>query len=90
MLVISVDPRDISAGLATKQKLPFPILSDTDGKLIDAYHVRHKGGAPDGGDIALPAQFLIERGGVIRWRFLQQHVADRASPADVLAQVQKL
>jgi peroxiredoxin len=66
--------------------LSFPILADTERRVLDAYDLRHDAGSP-GGPIARPATFVIDRDGIVRWRDLTDNYRLRPSPDDVLAAV---
>jgi peroxiredoxin len=79
VVAISVDPVEKSQDLAKSLSLGFPLLSDPDMTAIRAYGV-----ADEGNGIAWPAEFLVDRGGRIRWRATAQSVGTRPSSADVL------
>jgi peroxiredoxin len=76
---ISVDELDDSRELVTKLGLGFPLLSDPDLRAIHAYGV-----ADESNGIAWPSEFLVDRGGRIRWRATAQAVGKRPSADDVL------
>ncbi len=80
VIAISVDTPEESKRVVERNKLPFPILSDPDLAVIDAYGLRHAGGGPDGGDIAIPAHFLIGAEGRIRWKRVASRIQDRSDP----------
>jgi peroxiredoxin len=82
-----VDPVEQNAKVVQELKLSFPILADTEGRVLDVYDLRHDEGAPDGGAIARPATFVIDRDGIVRWRNLTESFRLRPSPDDVLAAV---
>jgi peroxiredoxin len=90
LFAVSVDTPELSQGVVQKRDLPFSILSDEGRTLIRAWHLAHVGGAPDGGDVAIPAQILIAKGGRVVWKHVSQRVDDRVDPADVLARVRAL
>jgi peroxiredoxin len=90
VLAISVDPPDKSRAVVDKHKLGFPILADTEHTVITAYGVVHEGGGPRGTDIALPANFLIDRAGRIVWQHVSDMVQDRPDPAEVMQEVERL
>ena len=61
---VSVDSPDRSEALRVHLSLPFPILCDTERRVVrdwDLYNPAEKGG------IAKPAVFLIDAGGVVRY-----------------------
>jgi len=50
----------------SKSGATFPILSDSEGKLIDRFGLRHEGGnAIDGSDISRPAVIVLDRSGKV-------------------------
>jgi len=86
---VVVDPVDANAELSRDAGIEFPILSDPDMRLIDAYGLRHKE-AHDGGDIALSASILIDGDGIVRWASVSKNVRIRPTPAEVLAKIDAL
>lgn len=102
LVAISVDPPEVSERL--RQKLAFDIrfLSDPAGLLMDALSLRHDGGRPPAfvapaapgttpsADIFLPATFLLDGDGVIRWVYRPDTYRMRASPDDVVAALDAL
>lgn len=90
LLTITVDTPEQSAKVVNRQLLNFPILSDADRKIILTYGVVHAGGGPDGGDVAIPAFFLVNGEGEIVWRRVAKRVQDRPNPQDVIAEIRKL
>lgn len=44
----------------------------------------------DGEDIAVPSVFIVGTDGHIRFRYIGESVTDRPSPADLLAEVEKI
>jgi len=87
---VVVDPVDVNANLARTAKLEYPILSDPDLRMTDAYRLRHTGGGPEGHDIAHSASVLIDRDGVVRWTKVTRNLRVRPTPADVLAAIDAL
>ena len=65
------------------RKLPFPIVADVDRGIVRDWGVLHAAGGPKGSDIALPAQFLIDRSGNVRWSFIA-HVVTGSPTADAI------
>lgn len=75
--------------VVSKNHLPFDVLSDVGAKVIREYGLIYHD--PIGrGDIALPANFLLDQNGRVAWRWLAKGVQDRADPADVLDAINKL
>ncbi len=79
-----MDPAATNAALARDAGLAFPILSDPDLRVIDAYGLRHQGGGPDGHDIARSASVLIDPDGIVRWVFVTRNVRVRPTPSLIL------
>jgi len=77
VVAISVDP--------PKTAWTFTVLSDPDAAVIREFDLLHRGGGPDGQDIARPAEFLLDSNRVVRWRNLTGSVVRRARPEQVLA-----
>ena len=76
---ISVDPVEKSEDLAKSLALHFPLLADPDLAVMLSYGV-----ADEGNGIAWPAEFLVDRGGRVRWRATAKAVSTRPSATDVL------
>jgi len=89
-VAISVDPPAVSLDLSKKAGYTFTILSDPDATVIRRYHLLHLGGGPDGQDIARPAEFLIDRGKIIRWANFAEDVRVRARANQMLAAASQL
>lgn len=87
LLAVSVDAPERSRQVVERFKLPFSILADEQRDVIRAYGLVHKGGGPDGGDIAIPMLMLLGEDGRVRWRRVAPNVMDRLDPAEVLAAV---
>jgi peroxiredoxin len=84
-----VDPIETNARLARQAQIEYPLLSDPDMRLIDAYGLRHREGH-DGEDIALSASILIDGGGIVRWTSVSRNVRLRPTPGEVLAAIDGL
>ncbi len=90
ILAVSIDPHDKALFLRDKLKdqpgFNFPLLSDADHRVIDRYGLlneQSKRGWPH------PATYVIDREGVVRWKFVEVDYKIRPSNEDVLAQVRK-
>ena len=81
---ISVDSPEDSRNWSSKQGFTFTLLSDQQLNVIRAYDLVHLGGGFDGPDIARPAEFLLDREGIVRWRYLTDSYKVRATPAMIL------
>ena len=70
---ISVDPIENNAAMVDKLLLPFPLLSDPEGRVIKEWGVWTDG---EGG-IAKPSIFAIKSDGFIAWEYVGGDYADR-------------
>jgi peroxiredoxin Q/BCP len=90
VLAISADSVEQNQRLAESAELEFSLLADPERKAIEAYGLLHAGASIDGGDIARPAMFLVDRNGSIAWRSLTDNWRVRVRPATVVQEVSKL
>jgi len=89
VVAVSVDrPEDIR-NLCRKQGYAYTFLSDAKREVIRRYDLVHVNGGPSG-DIARPAEFLIDPGGVIRWVNLSEDYRVRARPKQMLQVIDSL
>jgi peroxiredoxin len=104
-VTVSVDTPDAEAKTKATYAIPFPVLSDSDAKMIEAFHVvnhvdeatfaKMKGFGLDiesysgkaHHEIAIPALFLIDRAGVVRWAHSDPDFKVRPSTAQILAAI---
>lgn len=89
-LAISVDTPDESRALMRKAGYTFPFLSDANADVIRRYDILHEGAGIGGHDVARPAEFLVDRNGIVRWRNLTEAINVRARPEQMLAAVRSL
>ncbi len=89
IVAISVDTPAENRELREKQKYTYTFLSDEKRETIRRYDLLHAGGGPTG-DIARPAEFLIDSTGTIRWVNLTENYRIRPKPEDVLKVVTAL
>ncbi len=73
LAAVSVDPVENNHAMVDKLLLPFPLLSDPEGRVIKAWEVWSDG---EGG-IARPAIFAIRRDGSLAWKYVGRDFADR-------------
>jgi peroxiredoxin len=84
VLAVSVDAREKSEALRLELYLPFPILCDTERRVVkdwDIYNPREKGG------IAKPAVFVIDRHGTVRYSAVDT-VATRVPASEIVRVLQ--
>ena len=62
----------------------FPFLADSNAEVIRRYDVLHPGAGPKHEDIARPAEFYIDAGGIVQWVNLTENIAVRARPEQAL------
>ena len=89
-IAVSVDTPQENADLAKRAGYTFPLVSDRNTDVIRKYDVLHKGMGEGGRDIARPAEFLIDRNGIVRWRNLTESFRVRATPEEMLEAVKRL
>jgi peroxiredoxin len=82
---VSVDEPSESRRLAEELGVTYPLVEDVGLRTASAYGV-----AMEGGDIALPAVFVIAVDGVIRWRMIGEAIYDRPSARDLVGVVRGL
>lgn len=78
---ISVDPVANNLAMVEKLLLPFPLLSDPEGRVVKEWGVWSDG---EGG-IARPAIFALRRDGSIAWRYVGIDFADRPTDDELFA-----
>jgi peroxiredoxin len=84
VVAVSVDGPDESEALRVHLSLPFPILCDTERRVVrewGIYNSREKGG------IAKPAVFILDPSGVVRFAAVDT-VVKRVPAAEIVALVQ--
>ena len=89
-VAISVDTPEVSRNLANKAGYTFTILSDPQAETIRRYNLLHKGGGPEGSDIARPAEFLVDSSGTVRWTNFTEDIRIRAKADEMLAAAREL
>jgi len=92
VIAICIDPVEVNLGVARQQKLDFPILSDPDLVAIDVYGLRHANAPTANGrqDISRPAVFILDREGVVRWRYLTDNWRVRVRPETIIEQLAEI
>jgi peroxiredoxin len=80
VIAISADALDKSRTLAIDRDLPFPLASDPELRVINAYGV-----AMQGEDIAVPSVFLVAPDGQILWHHVGETMMDRPVPEMILS-----
>ena len=81
-MALSADIPAQAVVTASELGITFPILSDSSRRFIRDYDVLH----PQEG-IARPSLFILDREGILQWRYVGQSAADRPSISIVLDQL---
>ena len=76
-----------NARLRRRQGAGFTFLSDPGLTLIDSLGIRYKRRHLGEGALAIPSQFLVDQGGVIRWVYIADTWRKRLPPRRVLAEL---
>jgi len=86
---VVVDSVEQNAEVVRTLGLDYRILSDPQLTVIDAYGLRHE---PEPGQppIAHPASFLIDAGGIVRWRDVTANYRLRPRPDSILAAIDRV
>lgn len=85
IVAISVDKPEKSRELSDKLKLPFPVLSDVDHKVIDAYDLYNADGK-----ISKPATYVLDTKGIVRWAFFEEDYKIRPFDEVILEELKKI
>ncbi len=97
LIAISVDPPDVSKNFAEKiasdgkGRVNFPILSDPDHKIIDAYGLRdpaYEGQKVYG--IPHPAVYVIDKQGRVAWAKIESDYKQRPTNEEIRAALDSL
>ena len=91
-MAVSTDSREDSKKFAAmlqkrfEGEFDFPLLADKDHKVIDRYGVFN----PDGRGWPHPSTFIIDRDGVVRWKFIEVDYKNRPSNEQIRKELAKL
>jgi peroxiredoxin len=89
IVAVSTDPPEDMREHVARMGWTFIALADPEAEVVRAYDLLHPGGGPRG-DIARPAELLIDPLGTVRWRDLTGDYWVRARPDDVLEALDRL
>jgi peroxiredoxin Q/BCP len=87
---ISYDSVDVLRAFAEKQKIAFPLLSDSESKTIIAYSLKNKEtagkkfGKVDLDGVPYPGTYLVDKDGVIRAKLFVDGYKDRHSVEELV------
>jgi peroxiredoxin len=92
ILAVSVDSHDDSKKFVQKLKerftgdLDFPLLEDKDHKVINRYGILN----PNSKGWPHPATYVVDKQGVVRWRFIETDFKKRPTNEQILGALRKL
>jgi peroxiredoxin len=89
-VAISVDAPAVSENLRNKQGYTFTFLSDPQTEAIRRYDLLHKAAGPEEHDISRPAEFLVDRSGIVRWENFTEDIRVRPRAQQMLQVAQSL
>ena len=92
ILTVSIDNHEDSKKFVQKLKerfsgdLDFPMLEDKNHKVIDRYGIYN----PDGKGWPHPATYVIDKQGVVRWKFVEVDYKKRPTNEQILQALRKI
>ena len=89
LMAVSTDPVEDSADFNQQWRFPFPLLSDAELKVIDAYGARHPKGH-GGKDIAHPTTIIIDPQKIVRYKYVGKDPMDRPTDNEILFTIQQI
>ncbi len=87
MAAISYDSEEILRYFADRRKIEFPLLADSDSKIIRAYQVLNTEAVGQFKGMARPGFFFVDAKGVIREKFFEAQYRDRLSGNNVISKL---
>jgi peroxiredoxin len=89
LLAICPEPRETSSHLHHQLNLSYPLLSDSDGVVMEAFGTRNR--LTSGGNyLPHPAVFLIDRDGTIRFGSIDRDFKKRTTMRTIRQEVDRL
>src|SRR5262249_20229599 len=67
LVAVSYDPAEALAKFAEQKHITYPLLSDADSKIIEAYGLRD----PKGQGYAIPGTVILDKDGVVRQKLFE-------------------
>jgi alkyl hydroperoxide reductase subunit AhpC len=92
ILAVSIDSHQNSRKFVAllKEKYPgdysFPFLQDKDHKVIDRYGIFN----PDGKGWPHPATYIIDKQGIVRWKFIEVDYRKRPTNEQIVSELRKI
>lgn len=90
VVAISYDAVDILQEFASKKKIAFPLLSDSDSKIITAYGILNKDAKGKASGVPNPETFLVDKLGIVRAKLFREGPIARHTNAELIAEAEKL
>jgi hypothetical protein len=87
LAAISYDSEAILKYFADRRKIDFPLLADSDSRIIRAYQVLNAEATGQFLNMARPGYFFIDPNGVIREKFFEAKYRERLSGNNVIAKL---
>ncbi len=85
-MAVSTDDLSKAQYIVERLGLPFPVLYNPEADVVKDYGVYNLRG--DG--LATASTFVIDKNGVIRWKYVAKTLNDRPSASDVIEQLRRL
>ena len=89
LVAASTDSIQDSASFNQQWRFPFPLLSDTQLQLIDAYGARHPQGH-EGKDIAHPSVIIVSPNRIVCYKYVGKTPTDRPTDDEILYTLQQI
>ena len=92
ILAVSIDSREDSKQFIQKLnersagRIDFPMLEDKNHKVIDRYGILN----PEGKGWPHPATYVIDKQGVVRWKFVEVDYTKRPTNEQILRELRKV
>ena len=85
--LVAISPENPDRSLSTQEKneLKFPVLSDSNNKVA-----RSMGLAKENDKVPIPASYVVDTNGIIRFAFVNPDYTQRAEPSNILKSVTSL
>ncbi len=84
MVAISYDSTEILKAFAGKREITFPLLSDEESRVIDAYMIRNKEAGSRIEGVPHPGTILIDQKGIIRAKLGHEGYRKRHEPEELI------
>jgi peroxiredoxin len=84
---ITYDSQAILKEFAARKGITYPMLSDTDSKIIRAFGILNPEGKGFAAGIPYPGIYLISPDGRVQKRFFESQSSDRFTPNDIYAEI---